>query len=97
MHALLFSEVSTDFFICRRLCHTCIISDEIKRCETYTYIYSLDLYQVLRSMAQEACTSTKAEGEAEGTSKSTSSESDHKIVTETEDEEISTLKKKIHV
>ena len=48
-------------------------------------------------MAQEACTSTKAEGEAEGTSKSTSSESDHKIVTETKDEEISTLKKKIHV
>ena len=47
-------------------------------------------------MAQEACTCTKAEGEAEGTSKSMTSKSPHKIVTETIDEEISTLKKKIH-
>ena len=43
-------------------------------------------------MAQEACTSTKAEGEAHMIS-----ELDHEIVTETKDEEISTLKKKIHV
>ena len=42
-------------------------------------------------MAQEACTSTKEEGEADMTS-----ELDNEIVTETKDEEISTLKKKIH-
>ena len=47
-------------------------------------------------MAQEACTCTKAEGEAEGTPKSMTSKSPHKIVTETIDEEISTLKMKIH-
>ena len=55
------------------------------------HIYSLDLYLFQRSMAQEACTSTKAEGEAHMIS-----ELDHEIVTETKDEEISTLKKKIH-